>query len=443
MTNSLKHIELRIKSLERQLAAFENKRIISQDENNPFFIHKQQLIEQLKITKAKLDAEQKRQRSKIEQKKQSESKNIESPQTKIKRLLKNLNQEIESVKHEIKQADNQKKTLLKTALKAMQKQKDALLEKQKFISELDKKEEVNKNKILTFTKTTKGKKKKTIITVTKTPNIKLKSKANSYPKPNIFTPLNQADSFVDLFVPWQDLFFEDGSIKIRLDKRRFVRHPFYQSRTSYEYVKAYLVRKEIEPLKVQISNGRVRSITNLDLLNDAIQILKIHTEWNKILAKDNNIVNASSIVESLGKLRPKAFDFFYRNKDLTPYLKELCQIQELHYHLIPVLEPSSTKNTFPIEKESFLFTIRRKASIYIVWESVEANKATFVFKTNQEDYYVDLQKIFDYISAHLNNKRTNLRKGIMHNEGQYIQSYQTFYHTTLEKWKTKIFECFI
>lgn len=185
----------------------------------------------------------------------------------------------------------------------------------------------------------------------------------------------------------------------------------------------------------------MRSITNLDLLNDAIQILKIQTEWNKNITKDNNGVSASSIVESLGKLSPKAFDYFYRNKDLTPYLKELCKIQELHYHLIPVLEPSNSKHAFSVEKESFLFTIQKTTSIYIIWESVEVNKATFVFTTNQADYFDDLQKIFDYISAHLDNKRTNLRKGVMHNEGQYLQSYRTFYHTTLEKWKAKVFEC--
>lgn len=436
MTNALKHIESKIKSLERQLAACENKHIISQDDSNPFLLHKQRLIEQIEIARIKLDTELKKHHSKIQQQKGDREK-VEPPEIIINRRLKEISREIAIIRSEMK-GSGKRKSILKAALAAMQNQKAALKEKQKILLELNKKALLNHDHIPTSGRIDKSEKKRGLI-VAKKPIAKPKLKTIS----NTVSLVHQSEKHYELTVGWEDLSFEDGSIKIRLDKRRFIRYPFYQSRSSYEYVKAYLVRKEINPLVLQIGNGRVRSITNLDLLNDAIQILKIQTEWNKNITKDNNGASASSIVESLGKLSPKAFDYFYRNKDLTPYLKELCNIQGLHYHLIPVLEPNNSKHAFSVEKESFLFTIQKTTSIYIVWESIEVNKATFVFTTNQADYFDDLQKIFDYISAHLDNKRTNLRRGVTHNEGQYLQSHRTFYHTTLEKWKARVFECLI
>lgn len=433
MTNALKHIESKIKSLERQLAACENKHIISQDDSNPFLQHKQRLIEQIEIARTKLDSELKKHHSKMQQQKGDREK-VEPPEIIINRRLKEISREISIIRSEMK-GSGKRKSKLKAAISALLNQKAALKEKQKILLELNKKAILNRDQIPASSRIKKEKKKKSQIV-----NTQPIEKRTPVLLSNKLSFDSQNRKHHEISIGWEDIYFEDGNIKIRLDKRKFVRYPFHQSRSSFEYVKAYLVRKEIGPLVLRMGYWKIQSIANLDLLNDAIQVLKIQTEWNKNVTQDNR-VSASSIVESLGKLSKKAFDYFFRNKDLTPYLKELCEIQELNYHLIPVLEPSNSKHAFSVKKESFLFTIQKTTSIYIIWESIEVNKATFVFTTNQADYFDDLQKIFDYITAHLDNKRTNLRKGVMHNEGQYLQSYRTFYHTTLEKWKAKVFEC--
>lgn len=155
----------------------------------------------------------------------------------------------------------------------------------------------------------------------------------------------------------------------------------------------------------------------------------------------NAEVSAFSILESLESLSTKAFNYFYKNKDLTPYLQELCKLQALDYRIIPVSEPIGLYKTNI--KESFIFTIQRANVIYLIWESVEEKKATFLFTTDLSEYQKDLQSIFDYISSQLKNKRTNLRQGISNDEGYKLRSHRTFYHTALDKWKEKLFESLI
>jgi len=428
----LKKVESEIKKLEKQLAASEDKLIVSNDSNNPFIKHRQSLIDRIETAKRKIEIEKLKDKYTVKRE-EINAPNIEPPEDIIKRNLTKLGKKILAVKLEIK-FSGRGKTKLEEELKELTKQKLAFEEKRKILVEAKKKSKQSEQLKPSTSVNKKEKKRKTA-----TKPIKVSSK----PVFSYKFLIAKGKVLENLIVDWDSIFFEDGRIKFRLDKRRFVWYPCNQSRSSYEYIKLYLKRKEIEPLQLQVSNERVRSIANLDLLHDAIQILKIKIEWNKMALKES-AVDVSSILRSLGSLSSKAFDYFYKNKNLTPYLRTLCEIQELDYHIIPVLEPVNSNyiSSLNVNKESFLFTIRR-TNVYIIWESIEVNKATFIFTTKEATYLEDLQKIFDYISSHLRNKRTNLRKGIINEDGQHIQSHRTLYHTTLEKWTEKLFEFLI
>jgi hypothetical protein len=409
-------LKSKIRRLERELEASQNKSVISHDVANPFLVHQQEIMQQIRSAKDKLKKIQKDTTTKVDEV-STKRQETEVPVKSIQEKIQELHNKIAFIKAEIPGA-GRRKSQLKTAVRAIQNQIQALKDKQHVLVRLTRNTLTSPIDSSPIRKNLKNSSPK-----------KLQKRINS----------NQTSLNTNVTVGWEDIKFQDGTIKIRVAKLKFIQFPFLKSRRSYEYIKPYLIRKGIEPLQLQISHGRIRAITNLDLLESAIQILKIQTEWNKKLGEGEG-ATVSAILASLKDLNQNYFNFFFKNKNLTPYLKELCDKQALEYHLIPVLEPTASKHTIAIEKESFLFTVKSKASIYIIWESVEINKATFIFTTTQENYFDDLQKIFDYISSRVTSKRRNLRKGISNSEDKQLQSYRTIYHTTLEKWNNKLRE---
>ncbi|WP_257670483.1 hypothetical protein [Parapedobacter tibetensis] len=238
-------------------------------------------------------------------------------------------------------------------------------------------------------------------------------------------------------VAWKNAIFDDGFIKIRLESRRFVNYPYHHSRSAFEMIKPLIIRKDIEPLTVEVIGSRIYSIENLSLLSDVMQYLKIQKEWN--LFRTENSGNASNIIDALSKMSAKAFNLFYKNKDLTPYLKVLCELQSETHRVIPVMEECNGKFSSVNAKDSFLFTTVKNTDMYIIWESTEERKATYIFKSSIKDYEKERQKIFDYISTAHDYKRTNLRLGIT-DKNESIKAHATLNHTGIEKWKERLKE---
>lgn len=411
-----------LRMLENQLEAAENKVVISDTGNNPFEIHQKKLIERITEVKKELANEElyENDSSQIDF---STAKSGESAKIVIKRNLDRLTKRIRSVQLEI-QYSGGNTSKLRQELEKLEKQKKLFLEKKKVL--------------IPDPKATKLKKKKKAVKATGLKGTTSHSRRVRITEPAKPTRVSNHIKIetVIVTVSWEHIFFEDGFIRIRIDKRKLLHYAYKYSQASFDAIKVFLIRRNIAPLQLQIHQGRIRAISNLDLLNNAIQYLRITEEW-KNLTLDKQ-VNVLSILDSLGKLGDDAFDYFYVNKDRTPYLQELCRLQNLAYRIIPVQEPNGFKGKKI--SESFIFTIMPAKTIYLVWESVEDKKATFVFTSDPSEYSRDVQIIFDYISSELRGKRIQLRKGVTNEEGLKLKPYRVIYHTSFEKWKERILE---
>src|SRR5690606_34711632 len=110
-----------------------------------------------------------------------------------------------------------------------------------------------------------------------------------------------------------------------------------------------------------------------------------------------------------------------------------------NYPIIPVMEYYTLFSTKKIIRDSFLFTTEYDSHFYIIWESTEERKATYVFKSKRENYDDERQRIFDYISTTQKRKRTRLKKGV-DDEQSSIKTYATINHTDIDIWVKKLMD---
>ena len=84
---------------------------------------------------------------------------------------------------------------------------------------------------------------------------------------------------------------------------------------------------------------------------------------------------------------------------------------------------------------SFLFPIKTKKGYFLIWESIENRKASYVFsiKAYSED---NIQNIFNFIAGEIPNKRSTLinSKELQNKLGMK----KRIFHTDMNKWELSI-----
>ena len=212
-------------------------------------------------------------------------------------------------------------------------------------------------------------------------------------------------------IDWGAIRFDDHRIRIVIDG--YLSEPFElpESRKSLEFLKMYIKRSRLVPIRARIFGNRVVSIENLDELKKIIEILSIQDEVNLYL-NDFQSTSIDKILSKLKKVSNQHLVDLFRLKDRGPYINFLCEIQSHEYKIIPTSEVLAVNDKTSITEETFLFTTIHKKKVFIIWESTLINRATYVFGSNNNSYSADIQRLFDFIASSQSKKRKRLRYAI-------------------------------
>jgi len=194
-----------------------------------------------------------------------------------------------------------------------------------------------------------------------------------------------------------DIIFKKGQIEFDVKRLKIILKPVKipgviesLNTIKTDYFKRLYGKKAF---KISFSNGELitdkEASPGWERLFDALELVREFYELKYVKSQKgilrNNIrLNGKEILEVYDDLLSR-----------TEYLKYLAQRIGSDYKLIPVLEYSNGN-----VEDSFLFRFsNKKGDIVIVWENVNLNRATYIFKYNQERHPDILQKLEHFISS--------------------------------------------
>lgn len=240
---------------------------------------------------------------------------------------------------------------------------------------------------------------------------------------------------VTTVVEWKDVIFDDFYVRFFANKLMTKPYQCPSSRKSLEFLKPYILKRNLSPIKISVVGNQIVSIENLEQLDTIINILTIQDIIRKAISE----LSLNSVYEVFNRIKKisnkNIFDFF-KIKDKSKFLEYLCDIQDNEYKIIPVTEIMLSNDSVTFEEDTFLFTFTRENIEYIVWESTSLNRATYIFRTNETEYDKNIQFIFEYIIAERNRKRSDLKSSINTINNQ-LNCIGTINHGEFESWKIK------
>lgn len=194
---------------------------------------------------------------------------------------------------------------------------------------------------------------------------------------------------------WIDIGFHDGKIFFKDDEEVLHEVPLEESKTSFNLLVPYLQKKSLDKIYFEILCNNVISREGLETLKDAILVIhrkRLKKKYEDLIGRGYNPSEDSEF------------------RELTN--KELSEIFGKHEYIEYLQEFQSTAFDMRLiyYDDSYLFSIPFKTEqIAIVWESIDVNKATYIFKCNA-DQYMD---VFNLIETYLKddtiiNKRSKL-----------------------------------
>lgn len=246
---------------------------------------------------------------------------------------------------------------------------------------------------------------------------------------------SQQNSIVS--ITWKNIMFDNGSIIISFGNSIHQSYPLINSRKSFELLKPYFTKFSIPNIKATIHNGVIHSITNHEEVLNFLNLLSIQEEFSKSLFPGE--MDFYRINCNYKKIKNSDISQLYKLKEKSEYLKILCELQSENFKIIPISEFSVSNLKGEIISDSFLFTIKHKGYLFLIWESIEIKKATYIFRTNQKKYIELTQSVFHYITSEEEAKRLRLRKSIKDKDGK-LGVYFFIEHTSLSKWTSNLNE---
>ena len=245
---------------------------------------------------------------------------------------------------------------------------------------------------------------------------------------------------VTLQIQWHNINFMLENIVFTYNSVSF---QTYHSRSlpAFNQLKSHLSSFYNSYLEILISpkTQKVLEVKNADFLDQIFDRLEIEQALTNIDIKDSGYLAKTFLVrwsnaQIFQTLVPESRSL---------YLKHLCETYWPKYRIIPVREyRRNESNNAVILEDAFLFPIQGHRYIYILWESVEDKRATYVFRCLPSSYNAAVQKVFDYVVADsVTNKRDRLRDG---NVGYFKNSIAEYCgslnHNNLDDWKRHVGE---
>ncbi len=231
------------------------------------------------------------------------------------------------------------------------------------------------------------------------------------------------DEILDTFeVGWDKVVFQDGRLLLDIGQVRKLACPLHQSRQTYNLFRDAFIQR-VPPLQVRIHSKKSPEIINSVEFQEVFEYLQI---------RDDIRLGMFSRRLDLAKFLVKSkvnFQDTFLTKDRGPYIQFLVEKQAPDYRFIPVFEKALDR------EDAYLFTLKG-TRLYVVWENINENTATYVFPVGKESYEKVLQAIYDYASSETDYKRMRMHYG----QSAQIMGVncRILYHNDLNQWKREI-----
>lgn len=212
-----------------------------------------------------------------------------------------------------------------------------------------------------------------------------------------------------LYIIWDDIIFGQDKIEFDIKRIKTILHPI----TIKGLIKSLnIVKGEYfnrlygkKAFKLSFDNGKLlqskEHSPGWNRLMDAIELVQEYYSL-KVLTKKKAVVRK---IDNLGE--EEILEVYDDLLSRTEYLKYLAQRINTEFKLIPVLEYSNGH----IE-DSFLFRFKNKrGDVLVIWENVNARRATYFFKYNEQKRPNTLQNIENFITREDYNHKRSLLSG--------------------------------
>ncbi len=241
---------------------------------------------------------------------------------------------------------------------------------------------------------------------------------------------------IALSIPWSQITFDTGFFKTHQYTISLPR-----SQKSFNQLKPYLsvFRNTSLELRVDPKTQKVLEVKNAEVLDQVFDRLEIEQALTSA-----DIKNPDYFARTLlGRWSNERLIRAYAPESRSLYLKHLCGAYSSNYRIVPVREHRRNESNDTVTTEdAFLFPIHGHRYVYILWESVEDKRATYVFRCTPSNYAAAVQKVFDYVASdEITNKRDRLRQGnVGYFRGSVVEYWQSLNHNDLNDWKRRLTE---
>ena len=234
--------------------------------------------------------------------------------------------------------------------------------------------------------------------------------------------LTQDEVVETIEVDWYHVNFGNGVLYLDVGKRSPLICGCPQSKTAFNLFQMAFVAR-LEPLKVVVHTKRDAELVKTPEIEDVFQYLEIKN--------DLRLGIASRRVDLLNFFKNSKSRFYERllPKDRGPFIRYLVEKQSPDYRYIPVYEKSLDA------EDAFLFTLCG-SRMFIVWENINEDTATYVFPVNQGSYNKVIQGIYDYASSDIDYKRMRMHYG--QSIDIFGSACRILYHKDISQWKYSI-----
>lgn len=166
-------------------------------------------------------------------------------------------------------------------------------------------------------------------------------------------------------IDWECVRFEDHFI--RVSAHGYLSEPFSvpESRKSLEFLKNYIKRSSLTPLRISLFGNKIVSIENADELSKIIEILSLQNEINDYF-EDTQSSAFEKIYTKLGKISNKYLVDLFKMREKGSYINYLCQVQNPNYKIVPTTENIGTGHGLTSWEETFLFTATKSKVPYVI-----------------------------------------------------------------------------
>lgn len=204
-------------------------------------------------------------------------------------------------------------------------------------------------------------------------------------------------------IKWSDVIFKDGYVKLG----KFGHQDCTYSKRSFNALTNFFNSINLPDIIVLVSDMGEVEVKNLDLLQTIITILSVkddmETIYNQHIARRDIVL---SLIEKFNSINIKYWKYLYKGADFK-YLNFILDNKSAQHKIVPVREVVKSKGYYR-EDDGFLIPVMKGQRLYIVWESLNFGKATYIFQTDTATIDSDIQKIFNYLVSEQENKRTTL-----------------------------------